>query len=245
MIGSSQRVQDAYSLRCTPQVIGPVMDVLDFAQQVAQIEINSATDNPLLFGREALSGGNFHGQPVGLASDYLKIALSEVGAIAERRIFRLLDPNSNLGLPAMLVADPGLEGFHSGLMMLQYTAASLALENQSLASPDSIHSMPTSAGQEDHNANSTTAARRLAQVVTHVQHILTIECLVACQAIDLRLRADPGLQLGKGSLRIYEAVRQEAPFIQYDQPMKGYMDQLSAIIASGKLADIVTQQLEE
>lgn len=244
LIGSSQRVQDAYSLRCTPQVLGPVMDLLDFATNAAQIEINAATDNPLLFGQEALSGGNFHGQPVGLICDYLKIALCEVGAIAERRIYRLLDSKTNHGLPAMLVANPGLEGINSGLMMLQYTAASLVLENQSLAAPDSIHSMPTSAGQEDHNANSTTAARRLAQVITHVQHILAIESLVACQAIELRLRGSPDLRPGHGSRRLFDAIRQEAPFIEYDQPMKGFVDQLGRAVAEGSLADIIAQQLD-
>lgn len=243
-IGASPRVQDAYSLRCTPQVIGPVMDLLEYCIQVAQVEINAATDNPLLFGHDALSGGNFHGQPIGLASDYLKIALAEVGAIAERRIFRLLDPTCNQGLPAMLVADPKLEGFHNGLMMLQYTAASLVLENQSLAAPDSIHSIPTSAGQEDHNANSTTAARRLAQVVAHVQHILAIEHIVACQAIDLRLQASPELQLGAGTKRLYEAVRKEVPFIEYDQPMKSFIDKITQSVTKGKFADIVALELE-
>jgi histidine ammonia-lyase len=243
-IGSTQRVQDAYSLRCIPQVIGPVMDLLEFARHTARIEVNAATDNPLLFGQQAISGGNFHGQPVGLASDYLKIALSEVGAIAERRIYRLLDPKSNHGLPGMLVANPELEGIHSGLMMLQYTAASLVLENQSLATPDSIHSMPTSAGQEDHNANSTTSARRLAQVVAHVQGILAIECLVACQAIDLRLRAGRKLQLGEGTRQLYEAIRQETPFIEIDQPMKAYINRLTGAVANGSVAEIVAQELE-
>jgi histidine ammonia-lyase len=144
----------------------------------------------------------------------------------------------------MLVANPELEGIHSGLMMLQYTAASLVLENQSLATPDSIHSMPTSAGQEDHNANSTTSARRLAQVVAHVQGILAIECLVACQAIDLRLRAGRKLQLGEGTRQLYEAIRQETPFIEIDQPMKAYINRLTGAVANGSVAEIVAQELE-
>jgi histidine ammonia-lyase len=158
LLDSTDRVQDAYSLRCTPQVIGPAWDILAFTRKTVTCEMNAATDNPLVFGHEALSGGTFHGEPIGLAADYLKIALTEVGALAERRAFRLITGATNAGLPPMLVSQPEEAGLQSGLMMLQYTAASLALENQGLASPDSVRSLPTSAGQEDHNANATSAA---------------------------------------------------------------------------------------
>ena len=239
LLGSSERVQDAYSLRCIPQVLGPVLETLDFVARTTEVEVNAATDNPLIFDQIALSGGNFHGQPIGLASDYLKIALSEVGAIAERRIFRLLDPTANLGLPAMLVPDKDLEGLHSGLMMLQYTAASLVLENLSLASPDSIHSLPTSAGQEDHNANATTGARRLAQVVNNVRNILAIELLVASQAVELRLISQPNLRLGNGTERIYQAVRHQVPLIDHDQTMTTFVETLNQMIARGEFSALV------
>src|SRR6185369_7009396 len=132
LVGSAGRVQDAYSLRCAPQVMGPARDILEFASGVLEREINSATDNPLLFDGEAISGGNFHGEPVGLAMDYLSIALSEVGAISERRTARLVDEKLNDHLPPMLVGGGGTPGLHSGLMMPHYTAAALVLENKTL-----------------------------------------------------------------------------------------------------------------
>ena len=189
MVNSTARVQDAYSLRCAPQVHGAARDTLDHAVKVTENEINSATDNPLIFDPDvALSGGNFHGEPVGLVMDFLGIAMAEIGAISERRIFRLTDSKLNGGLPPMLVDQPEAAGLNSGLMMPQYTAASLVLENQTLATPDSVHSLPTSGDQEDHNANAMTAARHARQIVDNVAQVIAIELYTAARALDLRLR---------------------------------------------------------
>jgi histidine ammonia-lyase len=170
---ASGRVQDAYSIRCAPQVHGASMDALNYVRNIIEIEANAATDNPLLFeAGGAISGGNFHGEPIAQTMDTLKVAAAEIGAISERRIFRLLDGNLNGGLPSMLVDSPQSAGLNSGLMMLQYTAASLVLENQSLASPDAILSLPTSANQEDHNANSMNAARHARIILGNLLHIM-------------------------------------------------------------------------
>ncbi|MEP7355789.1 MAG: histidine ammonia-lyase [Anaerolineales bacterium] len=235
LVGSAGRVQDAYSIRCAPQVMGPALDILGFAAGVLEREINSATDNPLLFDGQAISGGNFHGEVVGLALDYVSIALSEVGALSERRTARLVDEKLNDHLPPMLVGSADAAGLHSGLMMPQYTAAALALENKTLAMPDSIHSLPTSANQEDHNANSTTAGRHLRQIVANVRRIVAIELFTAAQAVDLRLRQTPGAQLGHGSAAALAAIRRAAAFVDRDQLYGPALEALSAVIQSGEL----------
>ncbi len=213
LLDTSGRVQDAYSLRCAPQVQGAARDTLDFVQGVVQREINAVTDNPLLFGPgEAISGGNFHGEPVGMAMDFLGIAMAEVGAISERRTYRLTDGKLNGGLPPMLVDSAQAAGLNSGMMMLQYTAASLTLENQTLAHPDTVHSLPTSGGQEDHNANSMTAARHTRQIIDNVNQILAVEVYCAARALDLRLRAMPGARLGSGVARARQMVREQVPY---------------------------------
>jgi histidine ammonia-lyase len=235
-LDSGDQVQDAYSLRCTPQVIGPAWEILGFCEGVAGREINSATDNPLLLGSTAVSGGNFHGEPVGLAADYLKIALAEVGALSERRTFRLLSSHTNAGLPGMLVARPEGAGLQSGFMMLQYTAASLVLENQTLSMPASVLSLPTSADQEDHNANATTAGRHLRQVCANLRRILSIELLAGAQALDLRLRSDPSRRPGAGTAALLDRIRSVAPFAENDDLATPALDRLDAMIASGQLA---------
>jgi histidine ammonia-lyase len=213
LLDAAHRVQDAYSLRCAPQVQGAARDTLVFVEEVIAREINAATDNPLLFGpTEAISGGNFHGEPVGLALDYLAIAMSEVAAIAERRIFRLTDAKLNFGLPPMLVDSVEAAGLNSGMMMPQYTAASLVLENQALAHPDSVHSLPTSAEQEDHNANSMTSARHVRWVLDNTRHVLAIELYCAARAIDLRLRQMPEARLGPGASRAHAIIRQRVAY---------------------------------
>ncbi len=200
LINGAGRVQDAYSLRCAPQVQGAVRDTIDYCTQIVEREINAATDNPLLFSPEdIISGGNFHGEPVGLVMDYLGIALSELAAISERRVFRMTDGNLNSGLPPMLVDHPQAAGLNSGLMMPQYTAASLVLENQTLAHPDSVHSLPTSGEQEDHNANAMTAARHARQILDNTRHVLAIELYTAARALDLRLKQQPDAQFGAGT----------------------------------------------
>jgi histidine ammonia-lyase len=213
LVDAAGKVQDAYSLRCAPQVQGAARDAAEYVYQVVTREINAATDNPLLFEEGvAISGGNFHGEPVGIAMDLLSIAMAEVGAIAERRIFRLTDAKLNAGLPPMLVNSPEDAGLNSGMMMPQYTAASLVLENQTLANPDSVHSLPTSAEQEDHNANSMTAARNSRQIIENTAHILAIEAYCAARALDLRLRQMPEATLGVGVAAAYKKIRHEVPY---------------------------------
>ncbi len=213
LVDSGGRVQDAYSLRCAPQVQGAARETLDFVWKVIETEINAATDNPLIFEPEiAMSGGNFHGEPIGMVMDYLGIALAELAAISERRIFRLTDGKLNAGLPPMLVDRPEDAGLNSGLMMPQYTAASLVLENQTLASPDSVHSLPTSAEQEDHNANSMTAARHTRQILENTIHVVTIELYTAARALDLRKREIPESKLGVGTDEMYHRIRAVVPY---------------------------------
>ncbi|NMC52873.1 MAG: histidine ammonia-lyase [Chloroflexi bacterium] len=213
LIDASGRIQDAYSLRCAPQVQGAARDTLEFVQKVIEREINAATDNPLIFSDEdVLSGGNFHGEPVGMAMDYLGVAVTELASISERRIFRLTDSKLNYGLPPMLVDNIEAAGLNSGMMIPQYTAASLVLENQTLASPDSVHSLPTSAEQEDHNANSMTAARHTRLMIQNTTHVLAIELYTAARALDLRLRQIPERRLGQGTYAAYRKIRQEVPY---------------------------------
>ncbi len=178
------RVQDAYSIRCSPQVHGAARDTLDHALLVAERELASAIDNPMVLpdGRVE-SCGNFHGAPLGFAADFLAIALAEVGAIAERRLDRLLDVARSHGLPPFLADDPGVD---SGLMIGQYTAAAMCAENRRLAAPASVDSMPTSAMQEDHVSMAWGAARKLRQVVDNVRRILAVEWVAAARAVDLR-----------------------------------------------------------
>ncbi len=198
--GSAHKVQDPYSLRCVPQVHGAVRDALEHLRRVLDIELNSATDNPLVFpgggvadvdtvatgGGRVISGGNFHGEPIALALDFAKLALAELGAISERRIALLVDSRLNGGLPPFLAAASGVE---SGMMIYQYTAAALASEHKVLAHPASVDSIPTSANQEDHVSMGSIAARHAAAVLSGVQRIVAIELIVAAQALDLRLAA--------------------------------------------------------
>jgi histidine ammonia-lyase len=182
------KVQDAYSLRCAPQVLGAARDALAFVRMVVENEINAATDNPLLFldlerENKAISCGNFHGEPLAFAMDLLGIVVAEIGNIAERRVFRLTDPTLSEGLPAMLVKGSGL---NSGLMLLQCTAAALVSDNKTLAHPDSVDSVPTSANQEDHVSMSLNAARHAREILWNVETIVGIEMLCAAQALDFR-----------------------------------------------------------
>jgi histidine ammonia-lyase len=195
-------VQDPYSLRCVPQVHGAVRDALDYLRRVLDIELNSATDNPLVFpeggatgadvaatgGGLVISGGNFHGEPIALALDFAKLAIAELGAISERRIALLVDARLNGGLPPFLAVASGL---NSGMMILQYTAAALASENKVLAHPASADSIPTSANQEDHVSMGAIAGRHARVVLSNVEQILALELLVGAQALDLRLAMAP------------------------------------------------------
>ena len=212
--GHAHKVQDPYSLRCIPQVHGAVRDTLDHLRRVLDIELNSATDNPLVFpgggvadegtlatgGGRVISGGNFHGEPIALALDFAKIALAELGSISERRTALLVDPRLNGGLPPFLAAESGID---SGMMIYQYTAAALVSENKVLAHPASVDSIPTSANQEDHVSMGSISARHARSVLGHVETILAIELLVAAQALDLRIAgpdgAAPGVGRGRGA----------------------------------------------
>ena len=216
-INGSNHVQDGYAVRCAPQVHGSVENTLEYVEKVITLEINAATDNPLIFENgDVISGGNFHGEPIALGMDFLGIALSELGAIAERRIFRLLDSNLNNGLPLMLIADKEKAGLESGLMIPQYTAASLAMENQQLANSDAVHSLPTSANQEDHNSNSLTAARHAHAIAENVLRIITIEMYTAAHAVEIRKEQFPNRNLGKGTVRFYKQLREIVPFSPHD-----------------------------
>jgi histidine ammonia-lyase len=181
--GEGSRIQDAYCLRCIPQVHGAVWDTLAHARRIFEIELNSATDNPLVFDDAIISGGNFHGAPLALALDFLAIALCQLAGISERRTERLLNPSLNEGLPAFLASSPGLE---SGLMMAQVTAAALVAELRVLASPASTGSIPTSGNQEDFVSMGMTAALKLDQAVTLARMVIAIELLAATRALDLR-----------------------------------------------------------
>jgi histidine ammonia-lyase len=204
---NDDRVQDPYSLRCQPQVMGACLDLVRHAAQIFEIEANAVTDNPLTFGEEILSGGNFHAEPIALAADTLALAIAEIGALSERRIALLIDSNFS-GLPPFLVPEPGV---NSGFMIAHVTAAALASENKSLAHPASVDSLPTSANQEDHVSMATFAARRLLEMVSNTRTIVAIELLAAAQGIDFHrpLVSSPRLEA------VHAEVRKHIPF--YDQ----------------------------
>jgi len=207
------RVQDAYSLRCTPQVHGASKDAINYVKEKVEIEINSVTDNPIIFPetREGISGGNFHGQPMALSFDFLGIALAELADISERRLERLVNPSLS-GLPAFLVEHGGL---NSGFMIVQYSAAALVSENKVLAHPASVDSIPSSANQEDHVSMGTIAARKAKEIMENVRRVLAMEIMCACQGIDLR--GNRGL--GDGTEPVYNAVRQRVPMLKEDRPL--------------------------
>jgi histidine ammonia-lyase len=223
------KVQDAYSLRCTPQVLGASLDALLHTWSVVETEINAVTDNPLVFEDSILSGGNFHGEPIGLVMDYLACAIAEAGAISERRTFRLLSTHLS-GLPPFLVQTSGL---NSGLMIAQYTAASLASENKVLCSPSTIDSIPSSADQEDHVSMATTAARHCYQVCENVTNILAIELLCAVQGLDLLapLKSSQPLEQCRAILR------KAVPFADQDRWFGSDISKAAAIIKSGVLGE--------
>ena len=236
LVDAYGRVQDAYSLRCGPQVQGIAWDTLGFVRKTVEIEINAATDNPLLFEPGiAVSGGNFHGEPVGLVMDTLAIELAEIASISERRTFRLTDGHLNADLPPMLVDRLSAAGLNSGLMMPQYTAASLVLENQTLATPDSVHSLPTSAEQEDHNANSMTAARHTREIVANSAQVLAIEVYTAARALHLRLRQNPDTRMGQGTAKAYQIIREQVCYQPGDAWWGPEIDRVRNLIQSGSI----------
>jgi histidine ammonia-lyase len=230
------RVQDAYSLRCTPQVHGAVRDSLSQARAMTQVELNSATDNPLVFVREdgegdIISGGNFHGQPLAMAADQVAIAIATLGGIAERRIEQMTNPLTSL-LPAFLTPEPGL---NSGFMIAQVTAAALASENKALATPHSVDSISTSGNQEDYVSMGMSGARRLEKMLRNLQHIIAIELLCACQGIDLLAP----LQTGPLARQAYDAVRGKSARVVQDRPLAPDINAVSAAIETGVFAQLL------
>ena len=249
--GSAHKVQDPYSLRCVPQVHGAVADALDHLRRVLDIELNSATDNPLVFpgggvadaatiatgGGRVISGGNFHGEPLALALDYAKIAVAELGSISERRTALLVDARLNGGLPPFLAAASGVE---SGMMIYQYTAAALVSEHKVLAHPASVDSIPTSANQEDHVSMGSIAARHARSILDGVQRIIAIELVVGARALDLRRAsmeedsAEPGLGVAEAHARIRARV---AP-LERDREPGPDLEAATALVRDGSLADL-------
>lgn len=228
------RVQDAYSLRCIPQVHGAVRDTLDFCRRTFDVEMNSAVDNPLVFVQkgqavgDVISGGNFHGQPLAFALDYLAIVLTALAGISERRIERLVNPALNENLPAFLAPDAGI---NSGFMMPQVTAAALASENKVLAHPASVDSITTSGNKEDYVSMGMAAAIKLKKVVANTTHVLAIEACAAAQAIDFLapLKTSPLLQ------RAHAAIRKVSPRIEQDRIFAGDFARIAEVIRSGAL----------
>jgi histidine ammonia-lyase len=235
---SAHLVQDAYSLRCAPQVHGAFRDALGHATHVLEIETGSVTDNPIVLPDEdeVVSGGNFHGQPVAQVLDHVAAAAVTLGSISERRLYRLLDPASNNGLPAFLVARAGV---NSGFMIVQYTAASLVSESKSLAHPASIDSITSSAGQEDHVSMGMTSARHARECVSNAEVVVALEALAAAQALDLRRPLQPAAGTGAA----LAALRQAVPFLDADRELKADVDDAVELVRSGVLVAAVEEAL--
>jgi len=243
-------VQDAYTLRCIPQVHGAVRDAIAYARWAIDIELNSVTDNPLIFIDDAtdkvtvLSGGNFHGEPLAIAMDYLAMAMTELGNISERRIMRLTDEASNAHvLPAFLTRHGGL---NSGFMVTQYTAAALATENKVLSHPASVDTIPTSANVEDHVSMGCTAALQVRQVINNVELILAIELMAAAQGVDFRKdELGQAARLGRGTQPAYDLIRKHVPFLEKDAIMYPYIEAVRKLIANRDLVVAVNRHVED
>jgi len=233
------RIQDAYTLRCSPQVHGATKDAIDYSRRVIETEMNSSTNNPLIFSesQDFLLGGNFHGQPVALALDFLSMAVAELANISERRIERLVNPKLS-GLPAFLVSDGGL---NSGFMIAQYTAASLVSENKVLCHPASVDSIPTSANKEDHVSMGTIAARQCREIIMNTENVIAIELLCAAQALDLFTNLKPG----EGTLAAYQVIRKAIPPLEKDRILSNDIEAMKHLIRSGKILAAVEKTVGE
>jgi histidine ammonia-lyase len=234
-----ERVQDPYCLRCQPQVVGAALDLVTYAARTLAVEVNAVTDNPLVLVEtgEIVSGGNFHAEPVAFAADQIALALSEIGAIAERRIATLVDPALNFGLPPFLTVDPGI---NSGFMIAEVTAAALYAENKQRAVPCSIDSTPTSANQEDHVSMAAHAARRLSDMADNLATILGIELLVAAQGIGLRAPHSTSAPLAA----VIAALREQVPELGADRYMAGDLAKATALVEQGALPDTAILALQ-
>jgi histidine ammonia-lyase len=228
------RVQDAYSLRCMPQVHGAIRDALDYVRRTLGIEMNSVTDNPIVFSdhKEVVPGGNFHGQPLGLVLDYLAIAMTELASISERRIERLINPEYG-DLPPFLSPHPGL---NSGFMLAQVTAAALASENKVLSHPASVDSIPTSGNQEDHVSMGMGAALKLKQILANTERILAIELLCAAQGVHFHRPLQPGL----GNRQTTKLIRQRVPPLTTDRVLAQDIERIRELVASGAIGAVLT-----
>ncbi|XTR38267.1 histidine ammonia-lyase [Paraclostridium tenue] len=233
------RVQDAYSLRCSPQIHGASKDAIEYVRNKINIEINSVTDNPIIFPEQedVISGGNFHGQPMALSFDFLGIALSEIANISERRLERLVNPALSNGLPAFLTKNGGV---NSGFMIVQYSAASLVSENKVLAHPASVDSIPSSANQEDHVSMGTIAARKAKEIMENTRNVLAMEILGSVQAIDLRGKK----KLGIGTEAAYNIVRSHINFIEEDIVMYKEINKCNEIIKKNLIVEAVEKALQ-
>lgn len=232
IVAAYARVQDAYSLRCAPQVAGPAADAIAMARRAADIEMNSATDNPLVFAdtAEVRSNGNFHGEPMAMVMDFLSIAVAEIANVAERRTARLLD-SALSGLPAFLVNNSGL---NSGFMMAQYTSAALVSENKVLAHPACVDSIPTSANQEDHVSMGTVAARQCAEIVRNGTTVVGIELLIATQGLDFHEK-----KAGKGSVVAHDVVRKYVKYLDKDRVLADDIETVRKLVHSGEIVKAV------
>jgi histidine ammonia-lyase len=240
-----QPPQDAYSIRCAPQVLGPVRDTAAFVRSIVDSEINAVTDNPLVFldlpesrSLKAVSGGNFHAEYLAFASDFLSIAATELGSITERRIFRLTDGNLNRGLPEMLIASEKV-GMDCGFMLSQFLAAALVSDSKTLAHPDSVDSIPTSANQEDHVSMAMNAGRHLLTIVRNMEIVVALELLLAAQAIDLRVQTGRyTLQgLSEPTRAAYELIREKVGFQQRDEVLYPRIDSIAELVRSRQITD--------
>lgn len=232
------RVQDPYTLRCVPQIHGATKNALAYIREQVELEMNSVTDNPIIFPdtTQVISGGNFHGQPMALSFDFLGIAAAELADVAERRIERLVNPQLNYGLPGFLVPDGGL---NSGYMILQYTAAALVSENKVLAHPSSVDSIPSSANQEDHVSMGTIGARKARDIVGNVRRVLATELVCAVQAIDLRGKK----QLGTGTAAAYDVIRSVVPTMKNDREVYGDVNACEKLLIEGTLVEAVEKAM--
>jgi len=246
----SLNVQDAYTLRCVPQVHGAVRDAVAYLQWVIDIELNSVNDNPIIFVDEAtgavdvISAGNFHGEPVAIAMDYAALALTDLGNMSERRVERLVDADTNGGVLPMFLTEQG--GVNSGFMMAQYTAAALTSENKVLAHPASADTIPSSANTEDHVSMGPAAVRQTEQILGHVESIVAIELLCAAQGIDFRRRkmGRPDARLGRGTAVAYEVVRERVPFFEEDVVLAPHIEQVRQLVAAGTIKEAVEERVE-
>src|SRR6266540_359654 len=234
------RVQDAYSLRCAPQVHGASRDLLDYVEYTTQAELNAATDNPLVLAEDEtmLLNGNFHGQPLGFALDVLAMAASELASISERRIERLVNPALSEGLPAFLAPDGGL---NSGFMIPQYVAASLVSENKALCHPASVDSIPTSAGQEDHVAMGNASGLKAWQVLANAERVLAIELLAGAQAVEFHAPLEPGV----GGRAAHGLVRSVSPRLGDDRALADDIEAVAAVIRDGSALAAVEAEVGE